>query len=298
MEPGLHQMTADTYHDDPCPEPSLSASLAHVLLTCSPRHAWWAHPRLNPAFEPDRDEKFDLGTAAHAYLLQGASGFAVLDFPDWRTKAAKEARDAARDAGKVPLLAFRWADVQAMAAAAQPQLDAHEDPPRPLAGGAPEQTLVWQEGDVWCRARLDWLHHDRQTVDDYKTTGGSANPEMWTRGPLFTNGYDLQAAFYLRGLQVLYGIAATFRFVVQENTAPFALSVIGLSPGALVLAEKKRLYAVDLWRSCLATNRWPAYPTRTCWAELPPWLEAAWLERELRPVDDGRPIAELMTGDL
>lgn len=35
------------YHADPAPEPSLSATLAKLLISRSPRHAWMASPRLN-----------------------------------------------------------------------------------------------------------------------------------------------------------------------------------------------------------------------------------------------------------
>src|SRR3990167_1259095 len=82
------------YIKDPAPQPSLSASLAHVLLTRSPKHAWLAHPRLNPAWEPDESEaRQDIGTIVHALLLEGdASRVVVIEAEDYRTKAAKEAR--------------------------------------------------------------------------------------------------------------------------------------------------------------------------------------------------------------
>jgi len=51
--------------------PSLSRSVAHILLTQTPYHAWLAHPRLNPDYMPDEDSKFDIGTATHAMLLEG-----------------------------------------------------------------------------------------------------------------------------------------------------------------------------------------------------------------------------------
>ena len=294
MKPGIYALSAAEYHRDPCSAPSLSASIAHELLSSSAWHAWVAHPMLNPAYQREDDERFDLGTAAHAYLLEGEAGFAIVQAPDWRTKVAKDARDHARAEGKIPLLADRWGDVQAMAVAARKQLQAHEAQPCPLSTGQPEQTLIWQEGETWCRERLDWLHDDRKTIDDYKTTGASANPEVWTRA-LFGAGHDVQAAFYLRGLKTLTGIEAAFRFVVQENFPPFALSVIGLAPDALALAERKVAHALACWQHCLVSGRWPGYPTQTCWATLPPWEEARWMERQ--PVDDGRPLADQLFGE-
>ena len=285
--PGIYPLGAEEYHTDPCPAPSLSASIAHILLSQSPLHAWFAHPRLNPGYAHEEKEIFDRGTAAHAYLLQGEPGFEIIEADDWRTKAAKEARAEARLAGKVPLLAKHWDAVVAMTDTANVQLDAFGDRPRPFDDGKPEQSLIWQDDGIWCRARADWLHDDYRTIDDYKSTGASAHPDVWTRGPLFA-GADIQAAFYLRGLKALTGHDAQFRFVVQENFAPYALSVIGLDPAVLMLAEKKVRLALELWRRCLESNRWPGYPTVTCWAELPPWEEARWLSREERELAESQ----------
>lgn len=291
-------MSAPDYHADPCVEPSLSSSLIKELLGSSPKHAWWAHPRLNAAHEPEHKAAFDLGTAVHALLLEGESGCVLVEAPDWRTNVAKAQRAAAYAAGKVPLLTKQWADVEAMADAARRQLDKHQDKPRPLSNGKPEQVLIWKEGPIWCRARIDWLHFDRTMIDDYKSTGVTANPEIWGRRLLFGMGYDIQNAFYTRGLRALFKIDAGFRFVVQETFAPFALSVVGLEPAAVELAGSKVAHAIQLWAECLKSGRFPGYPTRTCWAALPGWEETQWLERQARDSwsrgveDDGRPLDE------
>ena len=277
---GIHDIPAAVYHADPCPEPSLSSSIAKLLCLSSARHAWYAHPRLNPAARPEEEERFDIGTAAHALLLEGEAAVEIIDAKDWRTNAAKDARDAARAAGKIPLLTNVWADVQAMVASARGQLERHLDGGDEMfAYGQPERTLIWQEdGNVWCRARLDWLRH--AAIDDYKTSA-SANPDAWSL-TLFSMGFDIQAAWYLRGLKAVTGAEATFRFAVQETYPPYALSVVGLGPDALMLAEKKCLYALETWRECLRTGEWPGYPSRTCYASLPMAHEAWWLTKETR----------------
>jgi hypothetical protein len=286
--PGIYDMPASWYHSDCCPEPSLSSSIAKKLCLESAAHAQHAHVRLNPAAVEEEAEHFDIGTAAHALLLEGTQNIAVIDAKDWRTKAAKEARDLARGAGQTPLLAARWADVQAMVAAARAQLDRHKDGGAAMfTNGKPEQTLVWIEhddddptADVWCRARLDWLRPG--AIDDYKTAGATANPETWTRS-MFSFGFDLQAAWYLRGLRHLTGLDdALFRFAVQETYPPYALSVVALGPDALMLAEKKCLYALEVWRASRKSRDWVGYPRRTCFAALPLAHEAWWLGRELR----------------
>ena len=301
IAPGIHTMTSDTYHADPCEQPSLSSSIARTLLGYSPLHAFTEHPRPNPAVEREQKEMFDLGTAAHAYFLEGEARVAIIDAPDWKKKEAREERDAARLEGLIPILASKWQDVKDMALAARQQLGEHEATPIPFTGGKPEQTLIWREGGIWCRARLDWLHDDHSAIDDLKTTAASANPDAWSR-TMFGAGSDIQAAFYLRGLKAISGGGARgteFRFVVQENFKPFALSVIGLSPAALELAERKVKRAIILWEHCLTAGRWPGYPLQTCYAELPPWEEAQWMERELRAEgirDDGRPVGEQLAG--
>src|SRR4029077_1158679 len=105
-----------------------------------------AHVRLNPAAIEEDAEHFDIGTAAHALLLEGHRNIAVIDAKAWGTNAARTARDAARAAGQTPLLAARWADVQAMVSAARAQLDRHRDGGAAMfTTGRTEQTLVWIE---------------------------------------------------------------------------------------------------------------------------------------------------------
>lgn len=280
--PGIFEYPADIYHADPCPTPSLSASLAHILCAQSPAHAKAAHPQLNPNLVREENERFDIGTAAHAILLEGKAAVEVIDAPDWRTNAAKDARDAARADGKIPLLAKVLVEVDAMVAAASAQLAAHGAVPPLFQDGKPEQTLVWEEpGGVVCRSRLDWLRDDHTAIDDLKTTGRSANPEQYSRA-LFGVGGDVQAAFYIRGVEKLTGVTPEFRWVVVETTAPYALSVISPGPDILTIGRKKVEYAIDLWRRCITTDEWPAYPTDVCYAELPSWEEARWLEQEVR----------------
>ena len=206
----------------------------------------------------------------------------IIDAKDYRTTAAKEARDAAYQAGHIPLLAARWADVQSMVACARTQLAAHTDGGADMfTNGQPEQTLIWKEDDVWCRARLDWLRPG--AIDDYKTTPqGSANPDTWSRS-LFFAGHDLQAAWYPARPESAHRHGCDVPVCAAGTVyAPYALAVVGLGPDAMTLAEKKILYALEVWRASLATNKWAGYPRRTCWASLPMSHEAWWLEKELR----------------
>lgn len=268
---------ADTFGPD---APMLSASIASILLRDSPKHAWSAHPKLGGHPRED-SETFDLGRAAHSYILEGTeSCFAVIEADDWRTKAAKHARDEARAEGKTPMLARHLESVRRMSHAVRSQLAEFVESPMPLTNGKPEQTITWEdEGGVWCKARIDWLHDDYRTIDDLKTGAVSARPESWTK-TLYGAGKELQAAFYLRGVKMLTGIDASFRFLVAENRYPYCTSVIALGPEALAHAHQKVQVAIETWGRCLHYDNWPAYPTRTCYVDPPAWALAQWLESE------------------
>lgn len=279
---GVYDMDEESYHADPCPEPSLSSSIAKKILAFSPLHAWAAHPRLNPNREDEFADKFDLGSAAHSLVLHDPKKFEVIEAPDYKTKAARDLRDAARAAGKIPLIEKNWLRVHAMAHAARLQLDNHEEASDAFKNGKPEQTIIWKEGDIWCRARLDWLPDAGNIFDDYKSTAASADPDTYAR-MMFNLGYDMQAAFYCRGIRALkLARDPTFRFIVQEIELPHALSVISLMPAAVELAQHKVERAISLWRSCLLSGTWPGYPNRTCYVDAPIWHEQQYLERDAR----------------
>ena len=266
LEPGLHNLSSDVYHADPCVKPSLSSSIANVLLQQSPLHAWMQHPRLNPNFQREVDSRFDLGSAAHTMLLErDESKVVIVEADDWRTKAAREARDNAQANGQYAILARQYADVQKMVQAAHSYIQTTELRDI-LDTGVAEQSLIWQEGDVWCRARPDMLSADRRVCLDYKTTD-SAAPDVFIR-QIPRMAYDVQAYFYLRS-PVLEN--ATWVYLAQEITAPYSCSLISLSNAYLEVARAKVMRAIRLWGECLATNRWPAYSTQIHYAEPSAW---------------------------
>lgn len=285
---GCHKLTAADYHaGKDMPAPMLSASIIKILLDQSPAHARLAHAQLNPDLAEENEQKFDIGTAVHDLFLEGVDQMEVIEAENWRTKAAREARDAAYAAGKIPLLKHQVADVISMSAAIDAQLEQHGDASEAFANGEPQQTLVWQENGVWCKAMLDWLPRGSAVFTDLKTTSVSANPEAWIRGPFFSTGCDIQAAFYLRGIRkVLQVRNPSFRFAVVETYAPYAMSVIGVGDAVLDYANQKIDRALSVWANCLATNDWPAYPLMTAWASLPDHLARRWEERKI--ADDSR----------
>jgi hypothetical protein len=285
-KPGCYELEAEFYHSDPCAVPSLSRSIAHLLLERSPSHAWTAHPRLNPNHVSQDERKFDLGTAAHLAMLGDNKEFAIIQADSFKTFAAQRARKMALAAGQVPVLERDFKRVNAMVQAGRAQLARHEECFSAFIDGKPEQTLIWTEEvdgiEVWCRAMLDWLPDERVRFPDYKSTQGSAHPDMWP-AMAYREGMDLQCAFYRRGIRKVLGVEnPAFDFVVQECDPPYALSVISLTPGAIDMAHRKIDEAMSIWAWCIKNKQWPGYPQRICYVDPPVWAEKQWIDREDR----------------
>jgi hypothetical protein len=205
-------------------------------------------------------------------LLGGEGAIQPLNFPDWRTNASKDARAAARAAGKTPVLAHNMPEVELMVAAAQDHVSRSE-----IAGiferGRPEQTIIWREPEagIWCRARPDFLTDDRRIILHYKTTEASANPEKFIRGIMASMGYGFAVRFYARGLAAVSPGDAQHLILVQEQDAPYACSLIGLAPAKAAIEDARVKAAIATWGRCLATGEWPAYDGRVHYAEPTPW---------------------------
>jgi hypothetical protein len=285
-KPGIyHDMPTADYFADCCPTPSLTQSIAKILLERSPLHAWHAHPRLNPDYRHDDDTKFDVGNIAHALLIGRGKDLVVLDFDDWRTKAAKEAREAAAADGKLAVLGKKFAIARAMADAAHEGLNlvGCGDAFKPENGNG-EIVVAWQEGPLWFRTMIDWAFTDHRLNYDLKTTGSSVAPHMIDR-LMVTAGWDIQAAFQERGLDAVDPTNAgrrTFRFVAQEDEPPYALTVCELSEDVMTMGRKKADHAIRIWNDCMARNLFPAYPTEIAFPQYPGWAEQQWLDREIK----------------
>lgn len=268
LAPGIHTISMEEY----LAIPAFSSGLAHTILTASPRHAW-TDSWLNPNLEPWNSEVADIGTYAHACLLEGGtSALHMVDADDWRTKAAQGQRDQARAEGKLPILARKVSQVEAMVKAARAYIAASE-----IAGifdsGKAEQTLIWSESmvacEVLCKARPDWL--SETILLHYKTTKASVNPLSFSR-TASNMGYDVAMMFYLRGLEAVKPDHEAQHFLLaQEQIEPFACKLFDLSAPLADVAAHKVSRAINAWASCMNSGKWPAYDGAIHSIELKPW---------------------------
>ncbi len=283
LKPGIHLdiATAD-YFADPCTEPSLTQSIASVLLERSPRHAALRHPRLNPAWEPYEDTKFNIGNAAHKLLIGRGKELVIVEADDWRTKDAKAARAEAQEAGKVAILAHQHKTAIEMAASFHEQVSEIPDCVGAfMAGGgsAGEVVIIAEYEGVILRSMVDWMR-DTTHLDDLKTTGISASPDRLPYA-MADGGWDLQAAIQERILDVLDPEGQGRRhhyFYLQENDDPYEVTVCELPESVMTIGRAKLDKAIGIWRRCMTENRWPGYPRLVHSPVYPPYLEARAIE--------------------
>jgi PDDEXK-like domain of unknown function (DUF3799) len=267
FRPGVHDgMPEDEYHADPVPGGSLSASGAKLLLPPS-CPAMYAYRREHPKVSAE----FDFGTAAHKFVLGLGPEITIIDAPDWRTKAAQDARKAARAGGAVPLLVGEFGEIADMARAIE-----HHPVAGPLfrpGRGIAEQSLFWEDAEfgIWRRARLDYMvPGPRLIIVDYKSTPDASPAAI--RKHVANFSYHMQAAQYIDGIRAL-GLDEdpAFLFVFQEKTAPYLITIADLDEPAIQAGRKRNAEACEIWRDCTETGIWPGYSDEIELISLPPW---------------------------
>jgi hypothetical protein len=282
-KPGIYDLPVELYHRDPCPEPSLSASGIHTLLTLTPAHFAARHPKLTQWAElPEKDAttEQDLGSVVHALVLGKGAAFQVFDVDDWRGKRA-DLRDEARAAGKIPLKPAQYERASTLA-------ERFKNALRSLFGkwplGLSEQTIVWQRhawvGDdrvmVWCRALTDHLVAALPLIIDLKGTG-LAMDDASLSAKLAREGKDIQAAWYLEGLASVRPETAgrsRFLFLFGEFDPPFCIRP-GYMPESWLAQARMRIdSATNKFAACLRSGEFPAWQT-DAELQIPSWRAAA-----------------------
>jgi len=281
--PGIYTMPAATYHADPCEVPSLSSGIARLLIRRSPMHAHHAHARFG-GNSRDPSATMDAGSILHKLMLGEGDDYEAVQAENWTTKAAKEAREAIREAGRIPVLAHQLEALQAGAEAALAQMREHPDCGAFFDAGQSEAVLVAEDRGAWLRCMVDRLPTgERMPWFDIKTTKASAAPVDFQRAMIRDHAF--QEAFYRRIGRLLNRKPRAFFFVVVEQDAPHAIAVMAAAPSLVEIADLEVERAVSVWRRCMEAQRWPGYPARTAYVEAPAWAtqaeEAANMDEEV-----------------
>ncbi|MHB1207896.1 MAG: PD-(D/E)XK nuclease-like domain-containing protein [Rhodospirillaceae bacterium] len=291
-KPGIYKNFDEAaYFADPCPGPSLTQSVAKVLIEQSLLHAREEHPRLaSPDDDDDEAEKYvkaqAIGNAAHAILIGRGKTLAIGQFDSWRGKDAQAFKDAALEDSQTPILEKHFNAAHRMALATRLQLTAAAAEDRVLddafVNGNGEVVIAAEIDGIWLRSLVDWMVNPR-LLFDYKSTAASVAPHV-IPNKMADDGWPIQAAMQERILDVLDPDGAgrrRFFFVAQENYKPFAITVHELPEGTMAMGRKMVAKAEAMWREAITMGRWPGYEPRIHQPEYPGWKESAWLNREI-----------------
>lgn len=284
--PGLYLGTpVEVYRADPCPAPSLNASVAWTCLQECLAHGKAEHPRLTDE-EPDEDEEdakaptraMDIGSAAHALAFGVGASIALIHAPNWKKKTDQEAKKAAYEAGEIPLLPKEYRRAKRMAAIAAPIIA------KELDGSLVAEAMIvaQDEHGFWYRGLIDRMRADARVIIDYKTSGMCVAPEEAKRMVYSTKAY-FQEGFYRRILDRLDPEGRgrrKFGFLYQGQKAPHSPCLVHTSEAGRTLADDQVSAAINLWKEALVTGEFPGYDVGPHVASPPDWMLKRWIERE------------------
>jgi hypothetical protein len=281
---GFHRGIAPArYHSDPCASPSLSSTIANLILDRSPAHAKLAHPRLGVGYLDTEEETPAMarGTLLHRLLLGRGSEIEAVEPKtkngepsySWATADAKEARARILAEGRIPVLRNKLREAELAAEVIRANLGEFGIDLTPTNS---EIVAVWEDNTsegrpVLCRGLLD--NFDGQTIFDPKFTD-DASPETIQK-QIVRMGYAVQAAAYTRGVErIMPNMAGRIRFVFLfcEPTAPYAVTPVTLSGEFKEYGERRWMRALETWERCLREKEWPMYCKDIMTIEPPPWL--------------------------
>lgn len=259
---GLHyNIPASVYHADPCETPSLSSSIAQTLLEQSPAHAALKHPRISPGTKLDPSKRMRFGSSVHAVLSGDESEIVVGEFKDFKKDEARDWKALVIASGRVPMLRHEMDSQTGTVNALISKAGNGCDNKPFVSHGQSEVTVIWKEGEIYCRARFDRLviSPDGFTADiwDWKVTGDVSDESLRRR--IEDGWYFMRAAFYLRGLHaVIPSISGRgcFFWTFVEDKAPHAVRRVPLCESWRHWGNIMSSRAIDMWSGCLKSGNW------------------------------------------
>jgi hypothetical protein len=277
---GFHRISKTEYLADPAPEPSLSSSIAKMLVSQSPAHAWCAHPR-GANHRKDPTAAMLNGTLIDSLLCGGDTEIVELpeEMPDskgkmvptndaFRLDSAKKWRDEHAAAGRLPVSRDDYS--YARTAVDEIRANLWKDYKLELKGEK-QVTGLWQEENgVWCRMRMDEWQADEGLIVDVKTAE-NANPKALPNH-CYSFGYDIQDAAYRSGVEtILPALQGRVRmlFAFCETTPPYACVVTPLAGTLRAVGSSRWKAAVTAWGECVKSGKFPGYTVEEGGIEAP-----------------------------
>ena len=201
-------------------------------------------------------DAMNFGTAAHYMLVEGEQAYnqevAVLMGSPY-TKAYKENKADMLERYDCVIKEIEDTHIKGMKASIIDEADMYLQ----ADGKLPEASFFWYEDKVLCKCRPDLicppfkeLHKPGEIyVVDYKTTK-SCDPKEFADSVKYW-GYDMQAAWYRRGMEKAGYSVKEFAFVAQEKVPPYASKVFVITDEQMDKAWDKMQVFLDAYNKYL-----------------------------------------------
>ena len=250
------------------PPPRLSQTIAKVLLSQGPYHAWHVHRELGGVGKKPTKE-MDVGTLAHELML-GGDRVVVFDFKNWQTHDSQRARVMARAFGKVPILQGTYDSITPLADKMRSKL---------AEVGIVKGDGVPCEGtpDVWGIAEGRMLIIDPKTSKKFDAKRVSKTAE---------NEWAIQMAAYKDGLSTLHPEWAgrqEWRWLLGEQEHPHDVRWAYPDGGHRQIGESQWMRAVEWWGRLLDRGWSTPWYSEDLQLEASTWAVA---EEQLRNEED------------
>ena len=225
----------------------------------------FGHSQLHAVNEEQKTtDAMNFGTAAHYMLVEGEQIYnqevAVLMGSPY-TKAYKENKADMLERYDCVIKEIEDTHIKGMKANIIDEADMYLQ----AEGKLPEASFFWYEDKILCKCRPDLicppfkgLHKPGEIyVVDYKTTK-SCDPKEFADSVKYW-GYDMQAAWYRRGMEKAGYSVKEFAFVAQEKVPPYASKVFVITDEQMDKAWDKMQVFLDAYNKYLDDGKTTIY---------------------------------------
>jgi exodeoxyribonuclease VIII len=140
------------------------------------------------------------------------------------------------------------------------------------AQGECEESVFWNDATYGfpCKCRPDKRIPELKMLIDLKSTV-DASPEGFAKS-VINYGYDIQAAWYLSGINAAQSdLYRDFLFVAVEKNPPYLTQVYRATDDVIESGKKKIRSMIGRYAECLKTDVWPGYDGGVIDIVLPSW---------------------------
>ena len=263
---GLVPNLGNAYYDISASPSNLDAPVSKSLLWSfnkSP-YKWINGVKVNVT------DKMDFGSLVHALCFTPnlvEEQFVLSQYDDFRTKEAREWRDATALEGKTIVKEADWQRAEDIK-----EVVMESNYIMGLGACDYEVAAFGKIGNTLIKGMIDILPHRGDTLVDLKVTGSIGDAKQM-QSLVMNFGYHWQAALYL---DLVNGLSeqeprTKFEFLFVEDSYPYEYAVIRLSEDFINLGRVGYMNAVAKWQNAVSSKKFSPSHEGVLEITAPPW---------------------------